>query len=122
MGTHIEEPVGELVRSAQPRDRVTYILGVSEIKPSDLMSFLQDTETLSTISHRIIYKAFKDVKKVVFILSNTVQEFEYEASSAFQSKQNFYSIGPVSEPAGLANIAIKKSLWHESDFGWFEMV
>ncbi|CAM8928637.1 unnamed protein product [Rhodiola kirilowii] len=97
------------------KDVITDIPGILEIKPTDLMSFLQDTD-ISTVVHRIIDKAFKDVKKADFILSNTVQEFENDTTSALQSKQAFYSIGPVLIPQGLTNSSgVKTSLLSESD-------
>lgn len=79
------------------------------------MSYLQATDDISTVVHRIIYKAFQDVKRADFILCNTVQELESETISALQEKQPIYAIGPVF-PAGLVtkNI-VPTSLWSELD-------
>ncbi|XP_024935431.3 UDP-glycosyltransferase 86A1 [Ziziphus jujuba] len=75
-------------------DTIDYIPGVEAIEPKDLMSYLQETE-VSSVMHRILYKAFEDVKKADFILCNTVEELESHAISAIQEKQPIYAIGPV---------------------------
>ncbi|GAB4833617.1 hypothetical protein Ancab_031862 [Ancistrocladus abbreviatus] len=79
------------------------------------MSYLQPTctDTLS-ICHRIIDKAFEDVKKADFIIINTVQEFEDETISALHKKQPTYAIGPVF-PGGFTKSQVATSLWSESD-------
>jgi hypothetical protein len=78
------------------------------------MSYLQATDNISTVVHRIIYKAFEDVKRADFIVCNTVQELESETISALQQKQPIYAIGPVF-PTGLATTIVPTSLWSESD-------
>lgn len=83
------------------------------IEPKDLMSYLQATDT-DTPEHRIIHKAFNDVKKADFILCNTVQELERDTISALQEKQPFYSIGPIF-PSGFTKSSVATSLWSESD-------
>lgn len=84
------------------------------IEPTDLMSYLQATDNISTVVHRIIYKAFEDVKRADFIVCNTVQEFESETISALQQKQPIYAIGPVF-PTGFTTSMVPTSLWSESD-------
>ncbi|KFK36575.1 hypothetical protein AALP_AA4G141400 [Arabis alpina] len=58
-------------------DVIDYIPGVKAIVPKDLMSYLQvsdkDVDT-NTVVYRILFKAFKDVKRADFVLCNTVQE------------------------------------------------
>ncbi|KAM2045118.1 hypothetical protein ACFX1T_009357 [Malus domestica] len=73
---------------------IDYIPGVKAIEPKDLMSNLQETD-ISTPMHRVIYKAYEEVKGADFILCNTVQELESESLSALQEKQPTYAIGPV---------------------------
>ncbi|XP_059667620.1 UDP-glycosyltransferase 86A1-like isoform X2 [Cornus florida] len=94
-------------------DTIDYIPGVRSIEPTDLMSYLQATD-VSTVVHRIIYKAFKDVKKADFIICNTVHELESETISALHQKQSTYAIGPVF-PNGFTKSTVATSLWSESD-------
>ena len=83
-------------------DAIDYIPGVKSIKPKDLMSYQQNTQVSSTASHCLLYKSFEDVKKVDFILCNTLEELEYDTVSAVNDKQAIYSIGPlVLSPSGL---------------------
>ena len=95
------------------KDTIHYIPGVPAIKPKDLMSYLQATDT-STPEHKIIYKAFADVKRADFILINTVQELEPTAVSALLEKQPTYAIGPIF-PSGFTKSIVSTSLWSESD-------
>ncbi|KAI3447572.1 hypothetical protein Pfo_004237 [Paulownia fortunei] len=95
-------------------DAIDYIPGVKSIVPTDLMSYLQAKDDISTTVHQIIYKAFEDVKRADFIMCNTIQEFEEETISALQQKQPFYSIGPIFPPE-FTKIRISTSLWSESD-------
>lgn len=77
------------------------------------MSYLQATDT-STVVHRIIQKAFEDVKRVDFILCNTVHELESETISALHQKQPTYAIGPIF-PTGFTKSLVPTSLWSESE-------
>lgn len=95
------------------KDVVDYIPGVTSIKPMDMMSYLQATD-ISTVVHRIIYKAFEDVKRAEFIVCNTVYELEPRTISALQQKQPFYAIGPIF-PEGFTKSTVATSLWSESD-------
>lgn len=95
-------------------DAIDYIPGVKSIMPTDLMSYLQAKDNISTTVHRIIYRAFEDVKKADFIICNTIQELEEDIISALHQKQPFYSIGPIF-PAGFTTGRISTSLWSESD-------
>ncbi|KAK4833820.1 hypothetical protein QYF36_011904 [Acer negundo] len=94
-------------------DTIDYIPGVRAIEPKDLMSYLQATDT-STIVHKIIFKAFEDVKMADFILCNTVQELEPATLSALQEKQPTYAIGPIF-PTGFTKSPVATSLWSESE-------
>ncbi|KAF3440656.1 hypothetical protein FNV43_RR18940 [Rhamnella rubrinervis] len=95
------------------KDTIHYIPGVPAIEPKDLMSYLQATDT-STPEHKIIFKAFADVKRADFILINTVHELEPTTISALQEKQPTYAIGPIF-PSGFAKSVVSTSLWSESD-------
>ncbi|KAJ4704933.1 Glycosyltransferase [Melia azedarach] len=94
-------------------DAIDYIPGVRSLKPKDMMSFLQAKDT-STVVHRMIYKAFADVKRVDFIICNTVQELESETISALHEKQPTYAIGPIFPP-GFTKGVVATSLWSESE-------
>ncbi|KAI3417238.1 Glycosyltransferase [Psidium guajava] len=98
-------------------DAIDYVPGVRSIQPKDLASYLQAANTW-TVVHRIIYKAFEDVKKADLIICNTVQELEPDTLSALQKKQPVYAIGPIF-PTGFAKSPVATSLWSESDCtGW----
>lgn len=77
------------------------------------MSYLQASD-ITTVVHRIIYKAFDDVKKADFVICNTVQELEHETLSALNQKQPIYAVGPIF-PNDFAKTKIATSLWSESD-------
>ncbi|KAK1563869.1 hypothetical protein Q3G72_034243 [Acer saccharum] len=94
-------------------DTIDYIPGVRAIEPKDLMSYLQATDT-STIVHKIMFKAFADVKMADFIICNTVQELEPATLTALQEKQPTYAIGPIF-PTGFAKSPVATSLWSESE-------
>lgn len=105
-------------------DTIDYIPGVEAIEPKDLPSYLQETH-VSTPLHRLIFKAFEDVKKADYILCNTVNELEAHSTSALQEKQPIYSIGPLhvlgNELATTSNIKVATSLRPESDCGqWLD--
>ncbi|KAH7511982.1 hypothetical protein FEM48_Zijuj12G0041900 [Ziziphus jujuba var. spinosa] len=95
-------------------DTIDYIPGVEAIEPKDLMSYLRETE-VSTLMHKIIYKAFEDVKKADFILCNTVEELELHAISAVRGKQPIYAIGPVLSNIGQNGSIVATSLRSQSD-------
>ncbi|CAI9097981.1 OLC1v1034512C1 [Oldenlandia corymbosa var. corymbosa] len=95
------------------KDMIDYIPGVRAIEPSDLMSYLQ-ADDIWTVVHRVIYKAFEDVKRADMIICNTIQELEPETISALHKKQPTYAIGPVF-PAGFTKSSVATSLWSESD-------
>ncbi|XVF76417.1 hypothetical protein PTKIN_Ptkin13bG0264600 [Pterospermum kingtungense] len=94
-------------------DIIDYIPGVRAIKPKDLMSYLQASDT-SRVEHRIIFQAFQDVRKADFIICNTVQELEQETISALNEKQPTYAVGPIF-PTGFTKSVVATSLWSESD-------
>lgn len=77
------------------------------------MSYLQATD-ITTVLHRIIDKAFADVKKADFVICNTVQELEQDTLSALNQKQPVYAIGPILAN-DFAKTKIAMSLWSESD-------
>ncbi|XAR51044.1 7-deoxyloganetin glucosyltransferase [Bertholletia excelsa] len=79
-------------------DAVNYIPGVRSIKPTDLMSYLQATDT-STVVHRIIYKAFEDVKKADMIVCNT---------------QPTYAVGPIFS-SGFTKSIVATNMWPKDD-------
>ncbi|EXC16184.1 UDP-glycosyltransferase 86A1 [Morus notabilis] len=94
-------------------DTIDYIPGVKAIEPKDLPSYLQETD-VSTVMHRLIDVAFKDVKRADFVLCNTVEELESKPISALQEKQPFYAIGPLF-PSGLTKGVVPTSLRPESN-------
>lgn len=83
------------------------------INPKDTASYLQETD-ISSVVHQIIFKAFEDVKKVDFVLCNTIHSFEDKTIQALNSKIPFYAIGPII-PFNLQTGSITTSLWSESD-------
>lgn len=99
--------------SDKREDVIDYIPGAPEIKPTDLMSYLQSTD-ITTVVHRIIYKAFGDVKKADFILCNTVEELESDTILAIHKNQPCYAIGPLF-PTGFAKSPVPMNMWSESD-------
>ncbi|KAG8376597.1 hypothetical protein BUALT_Bualt09G0080100 [Buddleja alternifolia] len=105
---------GHFASTENRKDAITYIPGVKSIMPTDLTSYLQAKDDISTPVHRIIYRGFHDVKKADFIICNTIQELEHETISALHQKQPFYSIGPVFPP-GFTKTGISASMWSESD-------
>lgn len=95
------------------KDVINYIPGVPEIEPKDLMSYLQATDT-STSVHKILNEAFSDVKKADFIICNTVQELEPSTISGLQEKQPTFAIGPIF-PSGFSKSIVATNMWSESD-------
>lgn len=104
---------GHFPSNDKRKDTIDYIPGVKAIEPSDLMSYLQAAD-ISTVVHRVIYRAFEDVKKADIIICNTVQELESETLSALHVKQPTYAIGPIVS-AGFSKRTVSTSLWSESD-------
>ncbi|CAH2060350.1 unnamed protein product [Thlaspi arvense] len=94
-------------------DLIDYVPGVEAINPKDTASYLQETD-ISSVVHQIIFKAFEDVKKVDFVLCNTIHQFESKTIQALNSKTPFYAIGPII-PFNLKTGSVTTSLWSESD-------
>nr|CAB3499533.1 unnamed protein product [Digitaria exilis] len=98
----------------EPRkDTITYIPGVPSIEPSELMSYLQETDTTSVV-HRIIFKAFDEARAADYVLCNTVEELEPSTIAALRADKPFYAVGPIF-PAGFSRSAVATSMWAESD-------
>ncbi|CAO2826806.1 unnamed protein product [Amaranthus hypochondriacus] len=76
------------------KDPIGYIPGVKSLDPRDLTSYLQETNT-STSIHKILSQAFQDVKSAEFVLCNTIQELELDTILALQALIPFYAIGPT---------------------------
>ncbi|CAF1863242.1 hypothetical protein HID58_062415 [Brassica napus] len=96
------------------RDLIDYIPGVEAINPKDTASYLQETD-ISSVVHQIIFKAFEDVKKVDFVLCNTIHQFESKTIRALNSKIPFYAIGPIIPFNLKTGSSVTTSLWSESD-------
>lgn len=96
------------------RDLIDYIPGVEAINPKDTASYLQETD-ISSVVHQIIFKAFEDVKKVDFVLCNTIHQFESKTIHALNSKIPFYAIGPIIPFNLKTGSSVTTSLWSESD-------
>ncbi|KAI7742814.1 hypothetical protein M8C21_005654 [Ambrosia artemisiifolia] len=97
-------------------DVIDYMPGVGSgsIKPTDLMSYLQATNT-NTIVHRIIHKAlFEDAKSADIIICNTIQELEPHTISTLNQTQPFYAIGPIF-PNDFTQELVSTNLWHALD-------
>ncbi|KZV26054.1 hypothetical protein F511_13932 [Dorcoceras hygrometricum] len=113
---HVDELVADLCKSdphlQNRKDMIDYIPGVEAIKPTDLMSYLQAADT-GTVVHRVIYRAFEDIKKADIIICNTVQELESQTLSALRKKQPTYAIGPI--VSSFTSQSVSTSLWCESD-------
>ncbi|KAK1409777.1 hypothetical protein QVD17_36306 [Tagetes erecta] len=93
---------------------IDYIPGVESIKPTDLMSYLQATNT-NTVCHSIIRKAlFEDAKSADIVICNTIQELEPHTISSLTQRQPFYAIGPIF-PNKFTQELVSTSLWHELD-------
>ncbi|XP_075491425.1 UDP-glycosyltransferase 86A1-like [Primulina tabacum] len=103
---------GHFASAENRKDMIDYIPGVEAIKPTDLMSYLQ-AANIWTVVHRVIYRAFEDIKKADIIICNTVQELESQTLSALCKKQPTYAIGPI--VSSFTNQTVSTSLWSESD-------
>ncbi|KAF7805626.1 UDP-glycosyltransferase 86A2 [Senna tora] len=110
---HLLKMNGHLASHDKREDFIEYIPGVKAIHPKDMMSYLQDKDT-STVVHRIISKAFNDVRAADFVLCNTVQDLEPHTIAALQAQTRFYAIGPIF-PLGFTKSTVPTSLWSESD-------
>ncbi|CBI32766.3 unnamed protein product, partial [Vitis vinifera] len=110
---HLLRSHGHFASFDNREDAIDYIPGVPEIKPTDLTSYLQATD-ITTVVHRIIYKAFDDVKRADFIICNTVEELESNTISAIHQKQPYYAIGPLF-PTGFTKSPVPMNMWSESD-------
>ncbi|XP_072986188.1 UDP-glycosyltransferase 86A1-like [Typha latifolia] len=104
---------GHFASEENRKDTITYIPGVPAIESTELMSYLQETNT-SSVVHQIIFKAFEEAKEADYILCNTVQELESDTISILQSTKPFYAVGPIF-PRGFARSTVATSLWAESD-------
>ncbi|KAF3640737.1 UDP-glycosyltransferase 86A1 [Capsicum annuum] len=105
---------GHFASQDNRKDTIDYIPGVEAIEPRDLMSYLQATD-IWTVVHRVIYKAFTDIKKADIIICNTVQELECDTLSALNKNQPTYAIGPIFPSGNLTKAPFSLSLWSESD-------
>ncbi|KAJ4978885.1 hypothetical protein NE237_009665 [Protea cynaroides] len=94
-------------------DTIDYIPGVPSIEPTDLMSYLQDTDT-GTVVHQIIQKSFEDARGADFVICNTIQELEPQTIAALQVEKPFYAVGPIF-PTNFSKSVVATSLWSESD-------
>ncbi|KAG9155224.1 hypothetical protein Leryth_023329 [Lithospermum erythrorhizon] len=95
-------------------DSIDYIPGLPRIEPKDLMSYLQTPEV--SVTHQIIFKAFRDVKNADMVLCNTVEELEPQVISSIQKRVPFYAIGPLFPTSDFtSNNNVAMSLWAESD-------
>ncbi|KAK4481092.1 hypothetical protein RD792_011963 [Penstemon davidsonii] len=92
---------------------INYLPGVESLSTMDLMPYLKESG-LSTIVHKIVLKAFDEVKKSDFILHNTLYEFESKTLSALTKIQPNYAIGPINFSRHITN-TVTKSLRSESD-------
>ncbi|XP_059667618.1 UDP-glycosyltransferase 86A1-like isoform X2 [Cornus florida] len=110
---HLLKSNGHFASNCNRKDTIDYIPGVKAIEPTDLMSYLHDTN-ISTVLHQIIYKSFDEVKAADFILINTVHELESETISALHQKQPTFAIGPIF-PSDFTKSIVATSLWSESD-------
>ncbi|GKC10652.1 UDP-glycosyltransferase 86A1-like protein [Tanacetum coccineum] len=91
---------------------IDYIPGVESIRPRDMMSYLQATNT-DTVSHRIIHKAlFQDARHADFIVCNTVQELEPHTIFAFNEIHHFYVVGSIFSNEFTQEL-VSTSLWSE---------
>ncbi|XP_051132349.1 UDP-glycosyltransferase 86A1-like [Andrographis paniculata] len=110
---HLLKKHGHFHSKEKRKDTIDYIPGVKAIKPTDLTSYLQ-TDDVTTVVHRVIYRAFEDVKKADIIICNTVEDLESDTLSALNTEQPTYAIGPI--VSNFTSQTLTTSLWSESDF------
>ncbi|KAL0347167.1 UNVERIFIED_CONTAM: UDP-glycosyltransferase 86A1 [Sesamum calycinum] len=107
-------PTDDLVHS------IDYIPGVESISSKDLMPYVHEADT-TTLTHKILIRAFEQVKKADFILHNTVQELELHTLSILNQKHPTYAIGPVNFSTDSIKTRVSKSLLSEIDCSkWLE--
>ncbi|KAL0409941.1 UNVERIFIED_CONTAM: UDP-glycosyltransferase 86A1 [Sesamum latifolium] len=107
-------PTDDLVYS------IDYIPGVESISGKDLMPYLHEADT-TTLTHKILIRAFEEVKKADFILHNTVQELELHTLSILNQNQPTYAIGPINFSTECIKTRVSKSLLSEIDCSkWLE--
>nr|XP_043631497.1 UDP-glycosyltransferase 86A1-like [Erigeron canadensis] len=93
-------------------DVIDYIPGIKSIKPKDLTSYLQATNT-NTVSNRIMYKAlFEDAKHADIVICNTIQELEPRTLLMLNKTQPFYAIGPLFHNKFTQSL-VSTNLWSE---------
>ncbi|KAL3839679.1 hypothetical protein ACJIZ3_024270 [Penstemon smallii] len=92
---------------------INYLPGVESLSTMDLMPYLKESG-LSAIEHKVVVKAFDEVKKADFILHNTLYELESKTLSALTKIQPNYAIGPINFSRHITN-TVTKSLRSESD-------
>ncbi|KAK4419225.1 UDP-glycosyltransferase 86A1 [Sesamum alatum] len=105
---------GHFPLTDDPEYSIDYIPGVESISSKDVMPYLQETDT-TTVTHKILIRAFEEVKKADFILHNTVQELEHYTLSTLNQKQPTYAIGPVNFSTECIKTRVSKSLLFETD-------
>lgn len=98
---------------------INYIPGVSDLKVTDLPSYLQELD-VSTVGHKIIYAAFQSAHGADWIVSNTVEGLESRMIAELQLRKPFLSVGPLLPSAFLNENSSKDetvgtSMWQESD-------
>nr|BAJ85107.1 predicted protein [Hordeum vulgare subsp. vulgare]BAJ94593.1 predicted protein [Hordeum vulgare subsp. vulgare] len=96
------------------KDTITYVPGVPAIEPHELMSYLQDTDVTSVV-HRIIFKAFDEARRADYVLCNTVEELEPSTVAALRAEKPFYAVGPIGFPRAGGDAGVATSMWAESD-------
>lgn len=104
-------------------ERIRYVPGVDSMSTKDLMPYFKESES-TTLVHKGMVAAFKEVKKADFILHNTVQELESDTLSFLShKKQPNYAVGPINFLKNGTPIitTVPKSIWAESDCNqWLE--
>ncbi|GFP85774.1 UDP-glycosyltransferase 86a1 [Phtheirospermum japonicum] len=95
---------------------INYIPGIKSFRRKDLMSHFQESDT-STIVHKMVFKAFEEVKKADFVLHNTMHELESYTLSTLNRNQPTYAIGPINFSNHQFHniISVSKSIHSEVD-------
>ncbi|GFP85200.1 UDP-glycosyltransferase 86a1 [Phtheirospermum japonicum] len=91
---------------------IDYIPGVRTISRRNLMTYLRDPDMIPMLL-QVVSKGFDQVKEADFILSNTVEELEFETLSAQSRKHPTYAIGPINFYTNVSTF--RRSLLPESD-------
>ncbi|KAJ8506374.1 hypothetical protein OPV22_007260 [Ensete ventricosum] len=92
---HLLKSNGHFASPDNRRDTITYIPGIPAIEPTDLASYLRETDTTTPLQ-QMIARSFEEVKRCDFVLANTVQELEEETIAVLQQEKPFYAVGPAS--------------------------